>query len=331
MTTDKIQPIRGSWFEFQHHWGVEGKYWDSTCAQFSENQWEKKIREMVEIGLEYLVLLDVACNGKAYYDTPLLPKFSFGCEYPLETCLKAADRFGIKFFIGLGFFITTNISWERINAPEENRIRFQAMNEIAERYGSHPSFYGWYLPHEAKIEGHFNDEYIKYVQNCNLERRKLLPHGKILIAPYGTRLAIPDDKYVKQLDALGVDIIAYQDEVGVEKSRVEELPAFYEGLKKAHDRSLGAEIWADVEIFRFEGAVYKSALIPAPFERIKQQLEAASPFVEKILVYQYLGMMNKPDSEAFAGHPESTQLYRDYVKWKGESGRRKVIPAPASS
>lgn len=318
MIDSTIKPIKGSWFEFQHHWGVEGKYWDSTCARFSENQWEKKIEEMAEIGFEYLVLLDVACNGKAYYDTPLLPKFPFGCEDPLETCLKAADRLGIKFFIGLGFFITTNISWERINAPEETRKRFQVMGEITERYSHHPSFYGWYWPHEAKIDGHFDDVFIKYVQNCNIESRKLLPRSKTLIAPFGTRLATPDDKYVKQLDALGVDFIAYQDEVGVEKSEPEELPAFYEGLKKAHDRTCGAQIWADVEIFEFEGAVYQSALIPAPFERVKQQLDTASPFVENILVYQYLGMMNKPDSGAFAGHPESTQLYRDYVVWKAE-------------
>jgi hypothetical protein len=316
MTPDTIKSIKGSWFELQHHWGVEGEYWDATCAQFAERQWEQKIEEMAEIGFEYLILLDVACDGKAYYDTPLLPKFPFACTDPLETCLKAADRLGIRFFIGMGFFITTNISWEKINSPEETGKTLQVMNEIAERYGHHQSFHGWYWPHEAAIKGHFDDGFIQYVQNCNREGRKLLPHGKILIAPYGTRLAKPDDKYVKQLDALGVDFIAYQDEVGVEKSVVEELPAFYEGLKKAHDHAGGAAMWADVEIFSFEGAVYKSALIPAPFERVKQQLEAASPFVENILVYQYQGMMNKPDSAAFAGHPESTQLYGDYAKWK---------------
>ncbi|MBN1900303.1 DUF4434 domain-containing protein [Candidatus Sumerlaeota bacterium] len=316
MAKGMIKPIKGSWFEFQHHWGVEGKYWDKECSDFTEHQWEKKIEEVAEIGFDHLVLLDVACNGKAYYDTSLFPKFPFGCEDPLEICLKTADRLGIRFFIGVGFFITTNISWEGINSPEETRKTLQFMNEIAERYGRHPSFYGWYLPHEAKIDGHYEEEYVKYVQNCNREGRKLLPNGKMLIAPFGTRLAIPDDKYVKQLERLGVDFIAYQDEVGVRKSRVEELPAFYEGLKKAHERAGCAEIWADVEIFDFEGAVYQSALIPAPFERVKRQLEAASPYVEKILVYQYQGMMNKPGSAAFAGHPESTQLYRDYEKFK---------------
>ena len=74
-------------------------------------------------------------------------------------------------------------------------------------------------------------------------------------------------------------------------------------------------MWADVEIFEFEDEVYKSALLPASFGRVLKQLEAVSPWVDQILVYQYLGMMNKPGSEGFAGCPLSTQLYSDYMNW----------------
>ena len=147
-----------------------------------------------------------------------------------------------------------------------------------------------------------------------------MPNAQIMIAPYGTRVALPDDDYVRQLDAMDVDIVAYQDEVGVRKSKVTETSAFYEGLKKAHDRAPRAKIWADVEIFEFENEVYKSALLPAPFERVLSQLEAVSPWVDEVLVYQYQGMMNAPGSTAFAGSPASTRLYSDYMKWRrGES------------
>ena len=69
------------------------------------------------------------------------------------------------------------------------------------------------------------------------------------------------------------------------------------------------------EIFEFEGVVYKSALLPAPFSRVRRQLEAVSPYVDKILVYQTLGMTNAPGSPAFAGHEDSTALYADYARW----------------
>jgi hypothetical protein len=67
--------------------------------------------------------------------------------------------------------------------------------------------------------------------------------------------------------------------------------------------------------FEFEGRVFFSPLRPAPFERVRRQLEAVSPFVDRILVYQLQGMMNSPGSRAFAGHPDSAMLYQNYREW----------------
>ena len=77
-----------------------------------------------------------------------------------------------------------------------------------------------------------------------------------------------DDQYVRQLEQLDVDFIAYQDEIGVEKTKVEESAAFFENLYKMHKKASKSRLWADVEVFRFEGKVYQSALLPAPAERV---------------------------------------------------------------
>lgn len=315
LSSETIKPMSGSWFEFQHHATVEGVDWNPDCARFTAEQWEAKVKEIAEIGMEYLVLMATAEYYRAFYDTPIFSKWQMGCANPLEAVLSAADRHNVKFFIGGGFYG----DWEdphTISDPVAAKKRLQAIEELTNHYGHHPSFYGWYWPNEAEIHPYYTKEFIDYVNVCSRLARQLKPHAPIMIAPYGTRSAVADDRYVRQLDAMDVDIFAYQDEVGVRKSKVTETARFFETLRKAHDRSQKAKLWADLEIFEFQGEVYKSALMPGPFDRILQQMTNASPWVDKILVYQYQGMMNKPNSEAFAGIPASTRLYSDYVNWR---------------
>jgi Domain of unknown function (DUF4434) len=315
-----IKPISGSWFEFQHHATVEGVDWNPECACFTSRQWEDKVKEIADVGMEYLVLMETALYYRAFFPTDIFPPWRLACADPMEAALSAADQYGVKFFIGGGFYGDW-ASPQILSDPAAARKRLQAIEQLAELYGHHKSFYGWYWPNEAFIDRYYSEEFIRYVNTCSRLARHLTPRAKILIAPYGTRVAVPDDNYVRQLERLDVDVIAYQDEVGVRKSTPEETPALYEGLRKAHDRVRRAGIWADVEIFQFEGAVYKSALLPALFSRVLQQLKAVSPWVEKILVYQYQGMMNKPGSTAFCGTPESTRLYTAYVDWLKARGQ----------
>lgn len=313
----KIKPISGSWFEFQHHATVEGVNWNPACACFTCAQWDSKVKEMADVGINTLVLMCTALYNRAFYKTTIFPEWRLSCPDPLETVLSAADRYGVRFFMGGGFYgewTDPNI----ISDPVAAKRRLQAIEEITKLYSHHRSFYGWYWPNEAFIDRFYSEEFIKYVNTCSRLARQLTPRARILIAPYGTRVASPGERYVKQLQSMDVDIVAYQDEVGVRKSRADETSAFYEGLKKAHDQVARIAIWADVEIFEFEGATYHSALIPAAFSRVLRQLEAVSPWVESILVYQYLGLMNKPGSTAFAGPPESAKLYADYSNWLSE-------------
>jgi len=142
--------------------------------------------------------------------------------------------------------------------------------------------------------------------------RTLKPGMKTMIAPYGTNMLVADDAYVKQLETMDVDIVAYQDEIGVRKSLTTQTGAYYEALRKAHDKAGRSALWADMEIFEFEGTVYESALIPAAIKRIEKQLTAISDYVDEVLVYQYLGMMNQPSTIAYCGHPDSIHFYEAY-------------------
>ena len=318
-----VRPITGSWFEFQHHATVEGVDWNPALVRFTTEQWQAKVKEIADAGLDVLVLMSTAVYYRAFFDTTIYPKWKLACADPIEAVLSAADKHNVKFFIGVGFYGNWQ-SDKTIVDPVANRYRLQSLSELTCRYGHHPSFHGWYWPDEAEINPYYAPEFLTYVNTLSKEARRLMPKAPIMIAPYGTRIVKPDDQYVRQLDALDVDIVAYQDEVGVRKSKTSETSAFYEGLRRAHDRSQKAKLWADVEIFDCEREVYKTALVPAPFDRVRLQLEAVSPWVDKILVYQYLGMMNQPGTTAFAGSPASAKLYTDYHSWLKSQSRREA-------
>lgn len=312
-----IKPITGTFFEFDHHNRAEGQYYNREMWSFTEEQWRAKVRETAELGMDTLVLMATALYFETYFDFPEFPPAKhILCPNPMEVLLDEADKTGQRVYLSAGFYG----DWVKpeVNTTDREIIQrsLRAMNLITEKYGHHSCIEGWYMPDEWEIQGHFDDRFINYINTISGEARRLNPGNKTMIAPYGTRITTPDDRYAAQLEKLDLDIIAYQDEVGVEKTRVNQEAAYYEALWKAHQKAGRSRIWADMEVFAFEGTVYKSALLPAPWERVKAQMEAISPFVEKIIIYAYQGMMTKPEGIARCGYPgEAERLYTDYRTW----------------
>ena len=310
-----IKPIVGSWFEFEHHNQAGAKHWNAALPKFTTEQWKTMIFEMHEIGMEYLVLLSVAYDGKTYYPSALQPRHNFACEDPLEVVLSAADECGVKFFVSNDYWG----DWRKVETAMKEEaiwyIREKGMEEIAAKYAHHKSFYGWYYPNESELRPVFDDFAVKYINRCTQIARSLTPGALTMVAPYGTQYMKVNDSYIRQLEELDVHIIAYQDEVGVHKIKVGETGKYFEALYKMHTKAGRARLWADIEIFDFETEIYRSPGVPATFERVLQQMTDVSSYVEHILMYQYTGMMNKPGTSAFAGHKDSEKLYSDYVRW----------------
>ena len=153
------------------------------------------------------------------------------------------------------------------------KLRFRSMEEVAQKYSHHESFYGWYFPNEAQLQPYFIDECVKYVNDCADFAQRLTPNCVNLIAPYFIKEARFDDYFVRQ--------------------------------------------------FYFEDGDGGN-LLPADFnKRIIRQMENISPFVDKILCYQYIGIMNKPGTDIIAGHPDSLRLYEQYSAWYNQYKNKK--------
>ncbi len=307
--------IDGTFFEFLHHNTAEGKYWNDSLNRFTADHWHKKVKEIADLGMEYIVLMATALYDRCYFKSEVYPFADIPCNDPIEALLSAADEYGIKVFLGNGFYGDWRKAGSNIKDEKVIARSFKAMEELSALYAHHKSFFGWYFPDETCIILRFSKDFVKYVNRCSALCRELTPNKKTLIAPFGTNLALTNKSYVKCLMELDVDFIAYQDEVGVKKTPVGRTEKIFERLRKAHDKAGRAELWADIELFTFEGAVYNSALLPADFSRVKRQLENVAPYCDKILCYQYPGLLNPANSDVFAGHESSSVLYENYRKY----------------
>jgi len=320
--------INGTFFEFLHH-NEKETTWNHQAAQFTDEMWAEKVDEMAEIGIEDLVITFVALNYKTFYPSRIFPKWDIKAQDPLYAVLHAAERNKMRVFVGAGFYGNWTNPWEAFTDMEVRRRTEEAIQELAENYGDFRSFYGFYWPNELGIgpDGHFPQVFIDHVRECNGFAKRYLPKAKTLIAPYGTNMAIPDDLFVSQLKEMGIDLVAYQDEIGARKTKIEQLPQIFSGLKEAH-RKADIPLWVDMEIYEFEGEILVSKLLPGDFARIEKQIEALSPIVDRILVYQYQGIMNKPSTKVFTGVKESEKLYSDYVAKFNPASRQKFSKFP---
>ncbi|MBE6763327.1 MAG: DUF4434 domain-containing protein [Ruminococcaceae bacterium] len=317
-----MKPITGTFFEFEHGGEPEGKYYNHVMRAFTEDQWRAQVRETAEIGMDTLIILATAMPNptRAYFPFDEMPYAEkIECKNALEAVMDEADKTGQEVYMAVGMYGTTDTVGNTTD-PVIIETALRAMNRLYELYGHHKSFVGWYISDEWCIWDHFDERFISYINKISAHARTLGDNNRVILAPFGTYCLQADDVFAEQLTRLDCYAIAYQDEVGVQRMKMEELAWRYEKLAAAHEKAGRSKLWVDMEVFCFdEGNVYSSALCPAPWERIAEQLKAHSPYVEKVVIYSYQGLMTKPGSVARLGYPErAEQLYTDYVNWLKE-------------
>ena len=309
-----LKPITGAWFEFRHHSTWEGVHYNPELRRFTREQWQAMIRDMHSLGIDTAVLTCTALvtedEQESYAPVDLFPQpADTGCPDALDAVMEEMEKQGMHLFIGLGFYGLWTDPEGNMTSPEVDARAFRAARILYDRYRDFRCFEGWYLPDETEAGPYFKELFIDYVNRYAKELRAMDSRRKILIAPYGTNKIRTDDVFVDQLRRLDCDYIAYQDEVGVQKSSPEQTGEYYRRLREAHDRADRSRLWADIELFDFEGQVYHSALIPSGISRIEKQIRSVAPWVEKILCYEYPGILARPGSVAAYAGSEPARLY----------------------
>ena len=322
-------PITGTFLNLPHQ-DVRNKYTNPPHMDCTDPlMWEAKVEEMSGMGMEYLVIMAVANDGKAFYPSGLMPwQYAKGRKSPVDAIMDAAARNGMKVFMSTGWAKDQD---DNLRDPAIKQRQIDMMTELSVIYGNHPAMYGWYLPVEDCLGPVLTDYAVDAVNALTEKARSLTPGKKILISPYGIFNSDFDDpRYAEQLSRLKVDIIAYQDEIGCVRERYP-LPRLRDNWKKLraiHDAT-GVEMWANCESFAWEKATNDrtSALIPAPYSRLlAQQAAATAGGADRIISFMMYGIYEAPASVYQLGQPYwSHRAYEDYMSWLSGDRYWKVV------
>ncbi|MEB0263272.1 MULTISPECIES: DUF4434 domain-containing protein [unclassified Mucilaginibacter] len=313
--------VDGAWLGFYHWSEAEGKFWNPELKKATDEQWGEMMTAQHALEMNIIVIQDVVRNpteyagkhniekdgykGVPYYPSNLFPgHVPIAAVDPLEAVLAAADKNGMNVFIGVGsyaWFDFTNgsLEWHK-----------KVADELWEKYGHHDSFYGWYVSEEQdgglgdaqarKDIVHFFKEFKAYVN-------KIAPDKPVMLATNSHNVGSAIDTYRKLLPNLdilcpfGFHRMPSTDFTGEQSAnKLQELC-----------NEAGSHLWMDMEVFDFADG---NALVPRPIKGLLSDLHRFPNF-EKIICYQFTGLLNSPTSSIKPGGPNTVKLYLDYKQY----------------
>ncbi len=315
--------LGGAWVDLYHHCEREGKPFNAELGRMTDANWREMVRAMHATDQRLLVITMMFQNfvhraehsfspdtypGRAYYPSKLYPaRMSIASKDPIETILDEADKLGLHVMPGVGmyaFFDYTpdSLAWHR-----------RVADELWERYGEHPSFYGWYVSGE-QCGGLYTPnrgdpevqrrEMVEFFRAFTAHVRRHAPDKPVLLAtnPHGLQGAEASYRQLlPHLDILGPFGFHRMPEGDLTGEQAAAL------LQSLCDEA-GCHLWLDLETFVFRNGI---ELHPRPIDGLLSDFDRFPNF-EKILHYQFPGMMSAPEMTRQPGGPASVRLYRDY-------------------
>ena len=312
--------LGGAWVDLYHHDPAEGKPFDEELGKMTDAQWRELVRAMHEVDQNLLVITMMLQNfthrgrhkiesegyaGKAYYPSRLFPgRMPIASPDPLEAILSEADKLGMQVLPGVGIYAFFDYT------PASLRWHKDVATELWERYGHHPSFYGWYVS-EEKDGGLGNaeerEELVAFFREFTAFAHGLAPDKPVLLAPNCFHLRGAEATYRKLLPHL--DIIC---PFGFHRMPAGDLtgPESATLMQSLCDEA-GCHLWMDLESFVFRNGI---ELHPRPIKGLVSDL-TLFPNFEKILHYQFPGLMCAPWMSRRPGGEPAVKLYNDYRRF----------------
>lgn len=324
--------IEGAWMGLYHWSEQEGKHWNKDIRKMTHEQWAEMVRAMHAVGMDIIVIQEVFRNqeyvgqhsltvssyaGRAFYESNLyegrMPTVS---QDALGAIMEEADKLGMHVMMGVGMF-----AW--FDFTEQSLLWHKKVaKELWEKYGAHPSFYGFYISEEC-AGNLFNSE---ITEEGKLRRKKEItdffrefkrfthafaPEKPVMLATNSMDILDGKDAYpglLQNLDILcpfGFARMPENDLTGKEAADL---------LQRMCDDA-GSHLWFDLEAFLFNPDM---SLYPRPIAEIIYDLNLFDNF-EKVLCYQFPGVFNSSEMSIRVGEERTLKLYSAYKDYFGKT------------
>lgn len=335
-----LKRITGAWAGIVHFNDDEAEHWNTDIRKMTEAQWRRLIRDMHGIGMDTVVITQVFLNdstrygkhnmekegfpGRALYPSRLYPKREpIASKDPIEAVLTTADELDMHVFLGVGIYAFFDFT------PASLKWHVQVTDELYQMYGHHRSLYGWYVADECPGgllgSDKENAEIAEFFRAYREHVRALSPEMPVMMAPNSFYMLKAEKGWtaiMKHLDILcpfGWNRMRKDDAQGEQVAK--RLGQLCEDA--------GAHFWMDLEVFLANrpprpGKTVR-ALYPRPIEQITEELQR-HPGFEKVLCFQYPGLMTAPDFSPRLGGDEAVRLHEGYRAYVSATER----PAPGT-
>jgi len=306
---------------------ASGKRLQGTVIQFKpshqlwvRSDWAQLVRSLRALGMNQIVVQWSVADATAYYDSR---QFRSGAMPPLGPLLDVAGEADMRVLVGL---VHDSNFWGRIGGDAVQAERYlrelrtrslQAARELAPRVTRHRAFEGWYLSEEID-DLNWRDPprravLADHLKTFTAELRALDPRARLAISGFantGTDPVFLHDFWQGLLgDAPELDILLFQDGVGVRKLSLDELAPVLGAVQRAA-QGRQRELRLIVEVFQQTAGPpidqKPFAAAPAPLDRIRRQIAIEQAFSPSLLAFTV------PDYMSAKGPAPAKHLYEQY-------------------
>jgi len=273
------------------------QFW-ASMREVDVTQWEREFAAMRALGFHTIILQWTQSDGTNLFEPP----------DPFPPMLDLAKKHRMRVVFGLRYDSRWWREWGNVEyLREEARESVTLAREVYRRYGKHPAFAGFYIPYEL-WDGSFTEAQVanlhELLHTIGRACRQLAPSSPVFLAPFFAGLLSPEryeQLWLRLLRDRPVDVVTLQDGVGArgwDEQIEEKVPLYFAAMQRAC-RERAVKLWCDLECFRLtNNDPSRPAFAPAPAERVIRQLKAVSPYVERVVTFDFYHYMSPYRGEA---------------------------------